>query len=45
MRLDKPRLPVYTADNEASLAILVDALDTVEQVAIDAERATANALT
>ncbi len=39
MRLDKPRLPVYTVDNEASLDLLVEALDAVQQVSIDAERA------
>ena len=39
MRLDKPRLPVYTVDTEGDLDELIDALSGVEQVAIDAERA------
>ncbi len=39
MRLDKPRLPVYSVDSETSLSELVAALDGVQQVAIDAERA------
>lgn len=39
MRLDKPRLPVHSVDSEKSLSELVAALDGVQQVAIDAERA------
>ncbi|MEY4740790.1 MAG: hypothetical protein RL402_315 [Actinomycetota bacterium] len=39
MRLDKPRLPVHSVDSETSLSELVAALDGVQQVAIDAERA------
>ena len=39
MRLDKPRLPVHSVDSEATLADLVAALNGVQQVAIDAERA------
>jgi ribonuclease D len=39
LRLDKPRLPVYSVDSETSLSELVAALDGVQQVAIDAERA------
>lgn len=39
MRLDKPRLPVHFVDSEAELASLVAALGDVEQVSIDAERA------
>lgn len=39
MRLDKPRLPVHTVDTESDLDELISALSSVEQVAIDAERA------
>lgn len=39
MRLDKPRLPVHFVDSATELAALVQALGGVEQVAIDAERA------
>ena len=39
MRLDKPRLPVYFVDSDHALAGLLEALQDVEQVAIDAERA------
>ncbi len=39
MRLDKPRLPVYPVSNEAEVLQLVAALESVEQVSIDAERA------
>lgn len=39
MRLDKPRLPVFTVDSDASLLELVSALEGTDQVAIDAERA------
>ncbi len=39
MRLDKPRLPVHFVDSATELATLVEALRGVEQVAIDAERA------
>lgn len=39
MRLDKPRLPVHFVDSETELASLVAALGEVEQVSIDAERA------
>ena len=39
MRLDKPRLPVHTVDSAQELQVLIDALSGVEQVAIDAERA------
>ena len=39
MRLDKPRLPVHSVDSETSLSELAAALDGVQQVAIDAERA------
>ncbi len=39
MRLDKPRLAVFTVDSNASLDDLIEALSGVAQVAIDAERA------
>ncbi len=39
MRLDKPRLPVYPVSNEAEVLQLVAALESVDQVSIDAERA------
>ena len=39
MRLDKPRLPVHFVDSETELASLISALGEVEQVSIDAERA------
>ena len=39
MRLDKPRLPVYTVDSDAALSELIEALEGVPQVSIDAERA------
>jgi ribonuclease D len=39
LRLDKPRLPVYTVDSDATLSALVVALEGASQVAIDAERA------
>ena len=39
MRLDKPRLPVYTVDSDAALSELIEALEGVQQVSIDAERA------
>jgi ribonuclease D len=39
LRLDKPRLPVHFVDSGAELASLVAALGEVEQVSIDAERA------
>ncbi len=39
MRLDKPRLAVFTVDSNASLDDLIEALSGAAQVAIDAERA------
>lgn len=39
MRLDKPRLTVFTVDSNASLDDLIEALSGAAQVAIDAERA------
>ncbi|MEY4944701.1 MAG: hypothetical protein RL384_645 [Actinomycetota bacterium] len=39
MRLDKPRLAVFTVDSNASLGDLIEALSGTAQVAIDAERA------
>jgi len=39
LRLDKPRLPVHTVDSSEELQVLINALSNVEQVAIDAERA------
>ena len=39
MRLDKPRLPVHAVDDKDALSKLLTALEGVEQVAIDAERA------
>jgi ribonuclease D len=39
LRLDKPRLAVFTVDSNASLGDLIEALSGTAQVAIDAERA------
>ena len=39
MRLDKPRLPVHAVDDKDALSKLLTALEGVDQVAIDAERA------
>jgi ribonuclease D len=39
LRLDKPRLAVFTVDSNASLDDLIEALSGAAQVAIDAERA------
>lgn len=39
MRLEKPRLPVTMVESETALALLIQALETVTDVAIDAERA------
>lgn len=39
MRLDKPRLAVFTVDSTSSLGDLIEALSGAAQVAIDAERA------
>ncbi len=39
MRLDKPRLPVHSVSSDAELSELVQALKGVDQVSIDAERA------
>ncbi|MEY4410332.1 MAG: hypothetical protein RLZ99_805 [Actinomycetota bacterium] len=39
MRLDKPRLAVFTIDSDALLGDFIEALSVTDQVAIDAERA------
>jgi len=39
LRLDKPRLPVHAVDDKDALSKLLTALEGVDQVAIDAERA------